>query len=113
MILRLRSLAAEVGALRLMLGALVLLVSAASPFSEGPAVYAGWRLATTVIAPAVFVMLVFLLPLDMIMSAVFMSGGDSAKRARFRRIILAELGLLVLMVLVWLPFVLRLLNPTL
>ena len=96
-----------------MLFALVLLVSAAAPFSEGPAAYSGWRLATTVIAPALFVMLVFLLPLDMMMSAVFMSGREPATRARFRRIILAELALLAIMALSWLPFVLRLLNPPL
>ena len=40
-----------------------------------------------------------------------MSGGDSARRARFRRIITVELVLLVAMVVAWLPFVLRLLNP--
>ncbi len=96
-----------------MLFALVLLVSAAAPFSEGPAAYSGWRLATTVIAPALFVMLVFLLPLDMMMSAVFMSGREPATRTRFRRIILAELTLLAIMALSWLPFVLRLLNPPL
>ena len=95
-----------------MLALLVLVVSAASPFSEGPAVYAGWRLATTMIAPAIFVMLVFLLPLDMIMSAVFMSGGSPARRSRFRRIMGIELVLLVAMVVAWLPFVLRLLNPS-
>ena len=99
------------GALRLMLGLLVLVVSAAAPFSEGPAVYSGWRLATTVIAPAIFVMLVFLLPLDMIMSTVFMSGGSPVRRARFRRIIAIEFVLLVAMVIAWSPFVLRLLNP--
>ena len=103
--------AAELGPLRLMLALLVLVVSAAAPFSEGPAVYTGWRLATTVIAPAIFVMLVFLLPLDMIMSTVFMSGGSSVTRARFRRIIAIELVLLVAMAIAWLPFVLRLLNP--
>ena len=110
--LLLRRLAAELGALRLMLVALVVLASAAAPFSEGPAAYSGWRLATTVIAPAIFVMLVFVVPLDMIMSAVFMSGGDPATRARFRRIILAELVLLAAMTLAWMPFVLRLLSPT-
>ena len=93
-----------------MLALLVLVVSAVSPFSEGPAFYTGWRLATTVIAPAIFVMLVFLLPLDMMMSAVFMSGGSPARRSRFRRIIGIELVLLVAMVIAWLPFVLRLLN---
>ena len=104
-------LATGLGPLRLMLVALVLVVSVAAPFSDGPTAYSGWRLATTVIAPAIFVMLVFLLPLDMTMSAVFMSGGDSARRARFRRIITVELVLLVAMVVAWLPFVLRLLNP--
>ena len=101
------------GLLRLMLAVLVLVVCAAAPFSEGPAVYSGWRLATTVLAPAIFVMLVFLLPLDMVMSAVFMSGGSPARRARFRCIIVMELVLLVAMVIMWLPFVLRLLNPPL
>ena len=103
--------AVELGPLRLMLAILVLVVSIASPFSEGPAVYTGWRLATTVIAPAIFVMLVFLLPLDMIMSMVFMSGGSSVTRARFRRIIAIEFMLLVAMMIAWLPFVFRLLNP--
>ena len=104
-------LAAELGPLRLMLALLVVVVSAAAAFSEGPAMYVGWRLATTVIAPAVFVMLVFLLPLDMIMSAVFMSGGSPVRRARFRRIIAVELVFLVAMVIAWLPFVLKLLDP--
>ena len=94
-----------------MLAVLVLVVCAAAPFSDGPTIYSGWRLATTVVAPAVFVMLVFVLPLDMIMSAVFMSGGSSARRGRFRRIIAVELVLLALMVVTWLPFVIRLLNP--
>ena len=111
MLPRLCRLVAGLGALRLMLVALALVVCVAAPFSEGPVVYSGWRLATTVIAPAIFAMLVFLLPLDMIMSAVFMSGRDPAARARLRRIILAELVLLAVLVLAWLPFVLRLLNP--
>ena len=113
MSLGLRRLAAELGALRLMLVLLVLAVCAAAPFSDGPAVYSGWRLATTVVAPAIFVMLVFLLPLDMTMCAVFMSGRNAAARARLRRIILAELLLLVVMALVWSPFILRLLDPPL
>ena len=106
-------LATELGALRVMLVLLVLAVSAAAGWSEGPAVYSGWHLATTVIAPAMFVMLVFVLPLDMTMSALFMSGAKAAERARFRRIILAELVLLAGMALAWTPFVLRLLNPPL
>ena len=108
-----RRLAAEFGPLRLMLALLVLATCAAAPFSDGPAVYSGWRLATTVIAPTIFVMLAFLLPLDMLMSAVFMSGRGEAARARFRRIILAELLLLALLGVAWLPFVLRLLGPAL
>ena len=106
----LRRLAAGFGPLRLLLFAIVLGVIAAAPFSDGPAVYSGWRLASTVVAPAIFAMLVFLLPLDMTMSAVFMSGGSTATRARFQRIILAELVLLALLVAAWLPFVFRLLN---
>ena len=100
------------GSLRLMLAVLVLAVCAAAPFSDGPAIYSGWRLATTIIAPTIFVMLVFLLPLDMVMSTVFMSGASWARRARFRRIIVVELVLLAVMMIAWLPFVLRLLNPS-
>ena len=111
--LPLRRYVRELGALRVMLALLSLLVIAAAPLSEGPAVYSGWRLATTVIAPALFVMLVFVVPLDVMMSALFRSGADAAGKARLTRVIVAELALLAGLLLAWTPFVLRLLDPPL
>ena len=109
--LPLRRFVRELGALRALLALLALLVIAAAPLSEGGAVYSGWRLATTVVAPALFVMLVFVVPLDVVMSALFRSGAEGAERARFTRIIVAELVLLALLLLAWTPFVSRLLDP--
>ena len=111
--LPLRRLARDLGALRTLLALLALLVIAVAPLSEGAAVYSGWRLATTVVAPALFVMLVFVVPLDVAMSALFRSGAEGAERARFARIIATELTLLAVLLLAWTPFVLRLLTPPL
>ena len=109
--LPLRRFARELGALRVLLALLALLVIAAAPLSEGGAVYSGWRFGTTVVAPALFVMLVFVVPLDVVMSTLFRSGAEGAERARFARIIVTELVLLAVLLLAWTPFVLRLLNP--
>ena len=100
----------ELGALRVMLAVLVVLIVACAPFSGGAAVHTGWRLITTVVAPALFVMTAFVLPLDVIMSLVFMADGDESRRRRLKRVIRIELGLLAVMLAAWAPFVTRLLS---
>jgi len=92
------------GLLRVLLAVLALLVALAAPFADGPAVYHGWRMLPTVIAPTLAVVLVFALPLDMLMSRVFMSDQPEPVRARLRRIVRLEAGVLALLVAFWAPF---------
>ena len=57
--------------LRTMLILLTLCVACVGPFLDGTADPHSWRILPTVIAPALMMMLVFALPLDMTMTLVF------------------------------------------
>ena len=112
MLARVAKLVASLGALRVLLATLTIFVVACAPFSDGPTAHTGWRLLTTAIAPALFVMLVFLLPLDMMMSKLFMSAEQGAGRERLKRIIRVEVVLLLALLVAWGPLVVRLLRYT-
>ena len=98
------------GALRTLLLLCVLVLIVAAPFSDGPAHTAGWPLVRGVIAPTLFVIMAFVLPLDITMTLVFVSDRHGAERRRLLRIAQAEAVLLVAMLAAWTPFVLRLLR---
>lgn len=130
----LRDRAAELGALRLALLAAVAALAASAPFSSsGPdgsgAFYAARALAaaggapgphrigvplgvvwTTLIAPPLAVMLAFVVPLDMLMSRVYMADKRGAERARYRRILAAEALAFLLLAAAWTPFFAALLS---
>ncbi len=55
------------------------------------------------VAPALATLVAFVLPLDMSMSRVFMSGAEAPEVARYARIIRCEAWLLVLLVSAWVP----------
>ncbi len=101
------------GPLRTMLVVLVLLLIAVGPFSGGEARVEGFAVFTSVVAPAFYVIMLFVIPLDITMTRVFMGESRGAERARYRFIIRLEVVLMVLMVLAWLPFVLDLLRRSL
>jgi hypothetical protein len=98
------------GPLRLVLIAVVAVLIAVGPFSGGSVRFDGLHLITTLVAPVAYAIFIFVLPLDMMMSLVFMSGAGEEKRAALKRVILTEGLLLVAMLLAWLPFVLTLLR---
>ena len=100
----------RVGFLRaaLMLTAVVLIFLA--PFAGGHVQTSGWPLVTTLLAPVCFVMFVFLLCLDMLMTRVFMSGSSDAARQRFTMIFRSEALLLLILLLSWAPFALELMR---
>lgn len=100
----------DIGFLRGALVVVVLSLIALAPFAGGPAQFSGWGLVVTVVAPAFYVVVLFVLPLDMLMTRVFMSDKSGAERARFRRILWTEAVLLVLMIASWAPFVAKLLR---
>ena len=106
----LRDLMNTFGALRVLLVVGVIAIIVAAPFSDGPAQAAGWPLVRNVIAPTLFVIMVFVIPLDITMTLVFMSGRRDPERRRLRLVAKTEALLLVVMLAAWTPLVIRLLR---
>jgi L-lactate permease len=103
----------RIGALRTGLAVITLLVVSAAPFADGSMHIHDWRLFPSVIAPAVMMILVFVLPLDMMMAKVFMVDAADDERGRLRVIVRFELFQLILVALAWSPFVLKVLDLSL
>lgn len=101
------------GTLRGILVIVVILLICFGPFSGGEVKATGISVLMTVVAPAFYIIMLFVLPLDITMSFVFMSDKEGRERARFRFIIRAEIALFLLMVLSWFPFIYRLLKTAL
>ena len=130
----LRERVAELGALRIALLAAVAVLVASAPFASlvgdgsdaidfSAALTAGSEghgssgtdfslglLWATLIAPPLAVMFAFVVPLDMLMSRIYMSDKSAAERARYRRILAAEALALALLAGVWTPFFVSLLS---
>ena len=96
------------GALRFLLVVSVVVLAIAAPFSDGAAQAAGWPLVRSVIAPTLFVIMVFVVPLDITMTLVFRSDRQGPERVRLKRIAQVEAVLLVAMLAAWAPLVVRL-----
>jgi hypothetical protein len=100
----------SLGALRLCLCAVVISLVAIAPFSGGQARYEGFAFVTTVLAPAFFVMFLFIVPLDLAMTRIFMSDKTGPERTRYRRVLWVEGSLLLALVASWAPLVVKLLR---
>ena len=107
---RLREFVNLFGALRVLLVIGVVALVIAAPFSDGPAHATGWPLVRSVIAPTLFVIMAFVLPLDITMTLVFMSDRQGPERRRLRLVAQAETVLLAAMLVAWLPLLMRLLR---
>ena len=121
----LRERAAELGALRVALLAAVAVLVASAPFAANhpgafdvsvalagddgpfPAFGAIWL---TLVAPPLAVMIAFVVPLDMLMSRIYMADKHGAERGRYRRILAAEALAFLLLVAAWTPFFVALLS---
>ncbi|MBK8957177.1 MAG: hypothetical protein IPM80_01790 [Proteobacteria bacterium] len=100
----------SLGTLRLLMMLTALACIVAAPFADGKTYMHDWRLLPSVIAPSIMMMLVFAIPLDVCMAKVFMSDADSNEVARLSRAIRIELVVLMLLVLSWLPFMLKVMD---
>ena len=100
----------RIGALRTLLVATVLALIAIGPFSGGGLSFDGLAVITTLVAPAFYVIVLFVLPLDMVMTWVFSLNAATAERTRLRQVLVLEGVLFVLMLVAWAPFVLKLLR---
>ena len=92
----------------MMLAALACVVAA--PFADGKTYVHDWRLLPSVIAPSIMMMLVFAIPLDVCMAKIFMSDAPASVVTRLSRAIRIELIVLVILVLSWLPFMLKVMD---
>jgi hypothetical protein len=98
------------GALRLLLlGSAVALVLLA-PFSGGRVEFEGVAFVTTLLAPVAFAIYAFLLPLDMAMTAIFMTDALPQRHAALKRALITEAVVFAVLMLAWLPFVLSMLR---
>lgn len=98
----------RVGFLRALLMLVTVALVALAPFSGGHIQTSGWPLVTTLVAPVFFAILAFVLPLDMLMTWVFMSGSTEDERRRLKVILLTEVALLLVLLIAWSPFVIAL-----
>lgn len=90
--------------------ALTLMLAILGPFNDGVTYLSGWRFFTSVVAPAMMVIIVFLLLLDITMARVFAKDASPARSLSLRRASNTEALALLILTLAWSPFVLRMLG---
>ncbi len=95
---------ARMGVLRVLLALVTVGLSGLAPFAPGAGVEGGaLGVLAGAVVPALATLVAFVLPLDMTMSRIFMSGADGAEVARYARIIRCEAWLLALLLAAWVP----------
>ena len=94
----------ELGALRIALLALVAGLAASAPFASPEAEYTIGRIWPTLLAAPVALMMAFVVPLDLLMTRIYMADKEGAERGRYRRILAAEATAFALLVAAWVPF---------
>lgn len=98
------------GPLRSMLYAFIAILIVCAGFSLGGMQKSGIMMFPTLIAPALVPMLFFVIPLDMTMCKIMMSGKDAAARRRYSRIIYWDLAIMLALAAAWSPFFYRLIK---
>ncbi|MEM7469385.1 MAG: hypothetical protein AAF387_21240 [Pseudomonadota bacterium] len=101
----------ELGPLRICLLGAAIFVTVLAPLADGSVHIRDWRLLPSVIAPAVMMMLMFAIPLDITMTRVFMADAPNEQaRLRLKRAIWCDPLVLALMALAWTPFILKVID---
>lgn len=94
------------GVLRVLLALLAITIIAFAPFSGEYAIKHGWAMVPTIIVPALVPIVFFVLWLDILMASVFRAdaAGDETRRQRFGMIVKADVILVSVLTLSWLPY---------
>lgn len=98
----------DLGALRAVLLVCTLGLVALAPFADGKVYLHDARLLTSVVAPALMVIFVFVLTLDITMTRIFSLDTSPERRAGMRRAVRIESIALAVLIAAWMPFALRL-----
>lgn len=98
------------GPLRIMLLALVAVLAVAGPIADPAYPVTVADLLRNAIAPAMAVIIVFVVMLDILMCRIFMSGKKGDELQRYRGIIRFELVALAALLLSWTPFIMRIVS---
>lgn len=99
---------ADLGALRIILGLLAVLVIVFAPDPAVPTERAGWGLVTTGVMPALGPMIFMVVLLDAIMSRVLMVDKEGEALLRYKRALAFDLALAAAILISWLPFLIYL-----
>ena len=100
----------DFGLFRNVMLALTVMLALLGPLNDGVTYLSGWRFFTSVVAPAMMVIIVFLLMLDITMARVFAKDAEPARSVTLRRASNTEALALLVLLLAWSPFVLRMLG---
>ena len=108
---RTRQLATELGVLRLML---LTLAGTLALFSTDPGASLslhGWGLISSFVLPAATPIVFFVLLFDILMSSVRLADALPQMRGPWRRVLIAEIGFTLFLLMAWLPFFREVLAP--
>lgn len=101
----------SLGALRVALLLLAVLVILWAPKPGTPQVLEGRQIVSTLIAPALAPIVFMVLMLDALMGKVMSGSARGAERERYRRIVAANLVAGIALFLWWTPYFVRLFQP--
>ena len=98
----------EIGILRKLLILVTVALSVIGLFAQPSTEIEGWPILFSIVAPSLVVMLVFTLALDLVMNIVFRLDSSIQERARLKIIIKIELSSLLLLLICWSTFTIKL-----
>ena len=105
--MNLARLLADLGVLRTLLVSSTLALIMLAPFADGTTNVHGIKLFTSVVAPALMVIFVFVLMLDIVMTRIFSIDAEPGRQAGMRRAVRLELFAPIALLAAWAPFLLR------
>jgi hypothetical protein len=101
---------AKIGPLRVMHAVILIALILSGPFAGGESARSGVAMWPTLIAPALAPIFIFVLPLDMTMTAISRASAEGDERARLTTVIRFDAVFLAALLAAWLPFFLDLLS---
>lgn len=88
-----------------MLAAATLLLIAVAPFTGSEGYQTAWNVIRGAVAPALAVIFVFVLLLDILMSLIFMADQEGSGRKRYKGIIYLNALLVAGLLVAWVPVI--------